>query len=234
MIGFTLLIVEDDEDILEANALYLQKKGYTVLKAGTLKGARVQMTRKPLDLILLDIEMPDGSGLAFCHEIRAYSVVPILFLSCHKEEQEVVEGLIAGGDDYMTKPYHMTEMAARCASILRRTHRYAHNAAQENSVTCGPLVLDLVSSKAFLNGKDMLLTQKEFALLLLLAQNEGNPLTKEYLYETVWKQPMSGDGNALWKQISRLKKKLDASDFFYFSMSRGKGYSLSIKARPQC
>lgn len=222
MSKYRLLLVEDNPKIQSANEEYLQLEGYEVCKAATLAEAYEHLAHSAPDLIILDIMMPDGSGLALCQELRSnYQNIPIMFLSALTENNDIVQGLQLGGDDYMTKPYTMEELSARCAVLLRR----CQNA---NVITIGPLTLDVIAVQAFLDGHDILLTQKEFALLMLLTQNIGKVLSKEFLYESVWKQPFNNSGNAMYMQMSRLKKKLDRNQKIILSLSRGEGYQLDI------
>jgi DNA-binding response OmpR family regulator len=220
----TVLLVEDNEKLNAINRRALEGAGHKVLTALTLAEARERLGANDPEVILLDVLLPDGSGIDFCGEIRGDTDAHILFLTSRTEHEDRIRGLDTGGDDYITKPYKLEEMLSRVRAAMRR-----RGMPPARVITREPLTLDTVAAQALLNGADMLLTGKEFALLLLLVQNEGKPISKEYLYETVWKAPMAGDGNALWKQLSTLKKKLDTGGgAVALTASRGNGYMLKI------
>jgi DNA-binding response OmpR family regulator len=219
----TILLIEDDIDLLFNNKEYFEKYYYRVLTAETLEAAAKILLKIRVDLILLDINLPDGSGLDFITGIRKKFDIPVIFLTARTDKVGVIEGLTRGGCDYVTKPFDYDVLRARIEIRLRDAkNKIAHK------INCGPLSLDIVSSQGYLNGTDMQLTKKEFALLLLFVQNEGKTLTKEYLYEAVWKQPLVGGGNALWRQISTLRTKLDVGDGLILTATRGEGYSLEL------
>lgn len=204
-----ILLIEDNESIQQANRRALEKRGYRIEAAASLAEARLALARQEPDVIVLDIMLPDGNGLEFLSEIRARTSAPVLLLTALADKDDRLAGLRAGGDDYIVKPYDLDELRERVAAFLRRKKMYEAHTPQK--LTRGPLSLDVIAHRAFLNGEDMLLAPKEFALLLLLVQHEGRPLSKEYLYETVWKLPANNDARAVWTHLSVLKKKLTAS-----------------------
>lgn len=225
----TILLVEDDKNIQRINRRILEREGFTVLCAGTLKAAEATLkTRRP-DALVLDIMLPDGSGLSFCEKIRPYTPVPVLFLTALDEKDEIIEGLLAGGNDYITKPYDVDEFVARVKSQLRLARMNRRAAETAKTMTRGPLMLDIVSLRSYLEGEDMMLSTKEFSVLLFLLKNEGKTLSAEEIYIGAWDQPMSGNANALWKCISRLKTKLSpCEDTISLINFRNKGYMLEI------
>jgi DNA-binding response OmpR family regulator len=162
--------------------------------------------------------LPDGSGLDFLEELRRNTDIPVLLLSALAEPGDTVKGLRAGGDDYLAKPYDNAELLARIESLLRRTSRPPKPLAK------GRLTLNMISGMAFVDGRDLLLSHKEFAVLLLLAQNEGKTVSTEYLYKEAWGLPMS-DNRTLLKHISDLRKKLEGeTTAFEIVNVRGEGY----------
>jgi DNA-binding response OmpR family regulator len=220
----TVLLVEDSIKLTAINRRALEGAGYRALTALTLAEARERLAGNDPDVILLDVLLPDGNGIDFCAEIRKSTDAHILFLTSRARHEDRIRGLDTGGDDYITKPYKLEELLSRVRAAMRR-----RNMSPARIITRGPLMLDAVAIQAFLNGADMLLTQKEFALLLLLAQNIGNPLSKEYLYEAAWKAPMAGNSGALYKQMSTLKAKLDqGGGAIILKSARGDGYTLEI------
>jgi DNA-binding response OmpR family regulator len=214
-----ILLVEDNKEIQEVNKNMLRQCGdYSVRLAKNLAEARERLTEAEPDIVVLDIMLPDGSGLDFLGELRQNTYIPVLLLTALSEPCDTVKGLRAGGDDYLAKPYDNAEFLARIESLLRRASLPA------KTLTKGRLTLNMISGLAYVNGKDLLLSHKEFALLLLLAQNEGKTISPEYLYEEAWGLPMKDNGT-LVKHISRLRKKLeDETSGCEIENMRGEGY----------
>lgn len=229
-----LLIIEDSKEVLLLNKRVLERKGFFVLTAQTLAKARRYIKTETIDLIVLDILLPDGNGLNFCTEIRSQITAPILMLSSLKEQSDIVGGLLAGGDDYMTKPYRLEELYARILSLLRREEMFEERLNQQKISTTikrGPLKLDTVQGRAYLNGNDTGLTPKEFALLLLLVQNEGNSLPSNYIYKKIWGTESNDDVRSVWTHISKLRNKLsiDTDSHINITAERGKGYLFTLQ-----
>jgi DNA-binding response OmpR family regulator len=215
-----ILLVEDNEQIMNGNRRLLERQGYEVTAALTLAAARSHIGGRRPDAIILDIMLSDGSGLDFMRELREgeSSGIPILLLTGLTTKEDVVRGLAAGGDDYLTKPYDFPELLARIQALLRRAARVPE------TVVKGRLALDVTAGAATCDGANLLLTQKEFAMLLIFIQNESRCMDAEYLYEKVWKSPMAGDSQALKKTIARLRAKIGGSGW-RIEWSRGEGYS---------
>lgn len=210
MKGKIALMVEDNEHVLALNRSVLEREGCTVLPAGNLAGARRALAEHPNpDIVVLDILLPDGNGLAFIPELRETTPAPVLMLTSKRDYADMVKGLTGGADDYMTKPYRVEELLARMVALLHR-----RDAAREGALlTRGALALDMVAQRAFLHGEDILLKPREFAALCYLMQHEGEGIPAERLYETVWKLPMGGSAGAVKTTVSRLRKKLDGSGY---------------------
>ena len=162
-----ILLVEDNPHIMKINAEALSMYGYEILQATTAGECREAMRWHPVDLVVLDIMLPDGDGVELCRELKERYQVPILFLSALGESRDVVEGLRAGGDDYLAKPYDLEVLAARVEARLRQER------TRSRYVSYGNLRLDTLSGCGYLGDTDLLLTQKEFAVLLLLVHNAG-------------------------------------------------------------
>lgn len=220
----TVLLVEDNHALNEINRRALELAGHRVLAALTLNQARAHLAAHSPDVILLDIVLPDGDGIDFCGEIRGTTDAHILFLTSKTDHVDRIRGLETGGDDYITKPYLLDEMLARVGAVIRRREM----AGLHTTLTRGPLTLDATAMRAYLDGKDIELTPKQYALLYALVQNHGRPLRMETLYDMVWKQPLVDSGNALWTQMSRLKKKLEVNRHIALNASRIDGYTLEI------
>lgn len=218
----TVLLVEDNKHLNKINSRALRLAGYRVLTAHTVREARAQLTAEIPDAIVLDILLPDGNGVDFCREIREFITAPILFLTSVAGVDQALEGLRAGGDDYLNKPFHIELLLARIEAFWRRDE-LQERIKFTDKLVCGPLILNTVSGAAFLHGKDMLLTSKEFAVLLLLVRKKGCILTAEQIYQAVWNQPMAGDANAVRVAVSRLRGKLAGSGFG-IAVRRGEGY----------
>lgn len=217
--GKRILLVEDNEKILRCNKRMLEWEGYTVSEATTLDKARAHLMESLPDVIVLDIMLPDGSGLDFMCELRGgtRAGIPILLLTGLTTQEDILRGLKSGGDDYLTKPYNFEILLARVEALLRRSERVPERIAK------GRLTLDVAASVASLDGVDLLLTQKEFALLLIFVQNPERFINGEYLYEKVWKQPLTKDTSALKSSIKRLRSKINGSGW-QITWSRGEGY----------
>ncbi len=212
-----ILLVEDNEQIMRGNERMLIRRRYEVVTALTLGEARKAVEAQMPDLIVLDIMLPDGSGLDFMGELRRYSKIPVLLLTGLTTNEDVVRGLTAGGDDYLAKPYDFGVLMARVEALLRRSEQIPEKLTRDR------LSLDVAAGVATLDGTDLLLTQKEFALLMIFTQNEERFISAEYLYEKVWKQPMLGDNQALKKTVFNLRKKIENSGWC-IECSRGEGY----------
>ena len=219
-----VLLVEDNPHIMDINTAALTMRGCRGLQAATVQACREQLRLHDVELIVLDILLPDGDGLTLCREIKENYDIPILFLSALGENEDIIQGLTAGGDDYLPKPYDLNVLVARVEARLRAGQR------MRRCVHCGPLKLYLLSSKAYLGERDLMLTQKEFAVALYLARHRGQTVPADELYQEIWQQPMADNPQALRMTISRLKQKLGDDDAPVFITSyRGGGYCLESR-----
>ena len=212
-----LLLVEDNINVQSNNKKILERRGYALRQAMTLAEARGIIAEETPRAIVLDIMLPDGSGLDFLQELRRSMAIPVLLLTALGTPKDIITGLEAGGDDYLPKPYDLDVFLAKVAALLRRS------AIIPATIRAGSLTLDTASLTAYLNDKDLLLPQKEFALLQLFIQNEGKTMSAEYIYEKVWGQNMAGDENAIKVALSRLRTKLKGSEFAVIAV-RSEGY----------
>lgn len=223
-----VLLVEDNEKLNAINRRALTLEGYQVLTALTLGEARAHLDAANPDVIVLDILLPDGNGVDFCREIRETTTAPILFLTSVQGYRQALEGMAAGGDDYLTKPFGIDMLLAKVSAFLRRDAIVRRMQPARRMLSKGALRLDTLSQQAYLHGEDMLLTPKEFALLLLLVQYEGETLGAAQLYAEAWQQPMAGDTNAVKVAISRLRGKLGDTGYGITS-TRGAGYCFEAR-----
>ena len=211
-----VLIVEDDKRLSHVNCHALKSEGYEVKAAYTLAGARFLLESISPDVILLDVKLPDGSGFDLCREIRENTNAYIIFLTSVTGSSGELEGLTSGGDDYLRKPYGIELLCERVKKGLR-------HAKPAQQIQKGSLMIDMVSGQVFLNGNDLPLSPKEFKLLSLFAQSEGEIIDMEYLYEKAWGQPLVGSTGALTTMIYRLRKKIEGSGYDIVAQ-RGEGY----------
>ena len=220
----TILLIEDNSKILESNREYLEAEGYTVHTAVTLKGGRTILQNQEIDLIVLDIMLPDGSGVDFCADIRKRYDIPVLYLTCLEEDAALVGALKAGGDEYMTKPYRLDALSARVMALLRRV-RIERSAPEIFKV--GPLTVDCGKRMMMLYGADMMLKPKEFDLLLTLIHGMDRLFSAEELYALAW-SGSAVDTQTVRVHISSLRKKLEESPFIIVTEQR-KYYSLFME-----
>ena len=214
-----LLVDATNDEIQHFNKRLLEKEGFAVEIVMTLAGAREFIERKNPDIIILDIAVPDGDGLDFLCELRQSSNIPVLILTEFGEEDDIIKGYESGCNDYLLKPYtSFGVLLARIKYLLKSAEQVPER------ITRGKLSLDIISGQAFLSEHDLLLSQKEFSLLLLLIQNEGRIISAERIYIKIWGKLLSGDKNALQVTVSRLRRKIEPAGFLV-SMTRNKGYS---------
>ncbi len=217
-----ILMVEDEPEVLRVNARLLKRHGYSVLTAENAQQAYEYLEKYIPDLLFLDIMLPDGSGYDICKRFREKSDHPVLFLTGKSASQDIVKGLQLGGDYYLTKPYNIDELLAVVGRLVERQQQ--NNGLK--TIRKGALVLDIQKFRATLNGKDVGLTGKEFALLLMLVRNEDKELTAQELYKTVWNESAENDIRTIRTHIGNLRKKIDAdnSNDYDIISSYGKGY----------
>lgn len=200
-----ILIVEDETGVRETNAAHLARLGYEVFKAGTIAEAKKLAQETPPDLYLLDVMLPDGSGLDYCHDLRWYSTAPVIFLTCLDESRDIIRGIEEGGDAYLTKPYDLNVLAAQIMAQLRRAGLMG-----VGRVELPPLTVDLGRGEAVLEGRVTPLSQKEAQLLAYLATNAERSFTREELFRAVWGEGI--DTGVVRKYISVIRKKMELDE----------------------
>ena len=224
----TVLMVEDESSITEPLSEALQREGFDTEIARTAREAIESAERIGPDLVLLDVMLPDGSGLEVCRRLRERSKVPIIMLTARGEETDRVVGLELGADDYIVKPFSAREVAARIRAVLRRADEPAASSpeAPEGPVTVGPLVLDPGRRAAALAGTELDLTRREFELLELLMREAGTVVTRERLIDEVWDTNWFGSTKTLDVHVSSLRRKLgdDSNDPRFIHTVRGVGF----------
>jgi two-component system, OmpR family, response regulator MtrA len=219
-----ILFVEDDSDIREIVAHGLENVGFEVVAEGDGRQALMWFRRELFDIVILDIMLPSLNGLEICRRIRADSPVPIVMLTARTDTTDVIAGLEAGADDYVTKPFEVDELIARLRAVLRRSERLA----DVDQIDVGDLRIDQGSFKAFRNDAEVNLTTTEFKLLNELARSAGRVMSREVLLETVWGYEYLGDSRIVDMAVKRLRSKIeeDPSNPRLIQTVRGVGYRL--------
>jgi DNA-binding response OmpR family regulator len=204
----TCILVVDDEPrylrLLEAN---LRTEGYEVITAKDGGNVLELFAANPVDLILLDILLPGMDGFTICQRIRQFSSVPIIMLTAKGEEQDRVRGLDVGADDYLVKPFSVTELLARVRAVLRRAQ--SSEVGQERFFVHGELKIDFAKAEVWRNEQQVYLSATEYRLLLQFTHNTGKIMTAEELLTSVWGPEYASDKEILWVTIARLRQKVE-------------------------
>ncbi|MHB8243772.1 MAG: response regulator [Acidimicrobiales bacterium] len=225
-----ILLVEDDERIRASMHLSLEDEGYDIVEAASGEEALEAHSRavvtEPFDLLVVDIMLPGMDGFACCRELRRTSSVPIIMVTARTDTHDVVAGLEAGADDYVTKPFEPKELAARIRALLRRAR------AGDGGPIClvfGDLEILPEAGMVKRDGEEVHLTRTEFLLLCELAANTGKVLSREQLLERVWSYDYFGDGRLVDVHVRRLRTKIerDPSEPRHVLTVRGLGYKLA-------
>lgn len=200
-----ILIVDDEQKMREFVALFLRSSRYTVFEAADGRTALNILSKETIDLIVLDIMLPDISGFDLCSQIRVKSSVPIIFLTALADEEYQMIGYRVEGDDYITKPFNASILLAKIQRILQRC---APSNARSDTLAFRGIKLEISSRRVTLDGKPLQLTPKEFDLLLALMQNRGKVLTITFLLETIWGYSFAGDSRVVDSHIKKLRSKV--------------------------
>jgi DNA-binding response OmpR family regulator len=224
-VGTRVLTVEDDERIRSAVKLALEDEGWTVDEADSGEAAIELFNRHPPDVVLIDIMLPGIDGFELCRTLRRTSAVPIVMVTARTDTHDIVAGLEAGADDYLTKPFAAKELSARIRALLRRIRPSATRRAQ---LVFGELELSPEEGKVTRSGEEIHLTKTEFRLLCELAENAGKVFSRESLLDRVWGYDYFGDGRLVDVHIRRLRTKIemDPANPRYVVTVRGLGYRL--------
>lgn len=218
-----VLIVDDEEDMRDMVQMYLENAGFTCSQAGNASETYQMIEDKHIDLILLDIMMPEEDGFQVCERIRANSNIPIIFLSAKGEEWDKVKGLQLGGDDYIVKPFSPGELTARIHAVLRRTGSVE---AIEQPNKIGRIFINTKGRTVTVDGNQIPLTLKEYEMLLFFVKNKNQALSREQLLEKIWGLDYSGSLRTVDTHIKTLRMKLGAGD--YIQTVWGIGYKFEV------
>jgi DNA-binding response OmpR family regulator len=219
-----ILVVEDESSISEPLARLLEREGFEATVAPTAARAIEDAARLGPDLVLLDLQLPDGDGRDVARELRRHCDVPIIMLTARGTETDRVVGLEIGADDYVVKPFSVAEVVARIRAVLRRTG--SRPAPARGPVVVGDLTIDIAARRALLATEPLELSRKEFDLLVALAEHAGEVVTREDLMARVWDENWFGSTKTLDVHIGWLRRKLgdDAADPHWIETVRGVGF----------
>ena len=223
------MIVEDESSFSEALEFLLSKEGFSIVSAANGSEAITKFDQGGIDLVLLDLMIPEISGTEVCRQIRAKSKVPIIMLTAKDSEVDKVVGLELGADDYVTKPYSTRELVARIRAVLRRNS--GESAIGDIGImTVGPVRMDTDRHQVTVNSVNISLPLKEFELLEFLMRNSGRVLTRVQLIDRVWGSDYVGDTKTLDVHIKRLRAKIevDPANPIFIQTVRGLGYKLEL------
>lgn len=233
-----ILIIEDDLSIAELQKDYLEVAGFEVSVFGNGKEGLRAFQENKVDLLILDIMLPEMDGLQILRSIKEDKDVPVLLVSAKKEEIDKIKGLSLGADDYITKPFSPGELVARVKAHLenyerlklRFSERLSEKAKRTNTLTIRGLKIDTDSHRVFVLGNEVNLAQKEYALLLYMAQNPNRVFGREELFERVWGLDALGDSATVTVHIARIREKIesDASNPQYVETVWGAGYRFRV------
>lgn len=200
---YRLLIADDDEELVKMLKSYLEIKGFEILTAGDGLEVLEKLSKNP-DLILLDINMPRMDGIEVCRKIRNETACPILFLTARVEEQDQVNGLLSGGDDYITKPFSLKELEAGITAHLKREERqkFRTSSRYENG-----LWIDYAGKEVRFEGKEIPLTRLEYEIVEFLSAHPGQVFDRERIYERVCGYDAEGDSRVVTELVRRIRKK---------------------------
>jgi two-component system response regulator RegX3 len=224
-----ILVVEDESSFSEALEFLLGKEGFSVVTAATGTEALKKFDQGGIDLILLDLMIPEISGTEVCRQIRTKSKVPIIMLTAKDSEVDKVVGLEIGADDYVTKPYSARELVARINAVLRRNSGDVAN-SDNGIMTVQGIRMDIDRHQVSVNGIPVSLPLKEFELLEFLMRNAGRVLTRIQLIDRVWGSDYVGDTKTLDVHIKRIRAKIeiDPADPKIIQTVRGLGYKMEL------
>ena len=206
----TILVVDDEKEIRNLIEIYLKNEGYDVIKASSGLEALEIINNEDVQLIVLDIMMPEMNGLEVCSKIREKLTIPILMLSAKSEDMDKIQGIMTGADDYLTKPFNPLELSVRVKALLRRAYYFNNtNSSDSNLITIEGLTIDKNKHEVKVNDTEITLTSREFDILYLLATNRGQVFSSEDIFKKVWKEQYYNSNNTVMVHMSRLRDKLE-------------------------
>jgi two-component system, OmpR family, response regulator len=232
-----LLVVEDDDAIRELLASALRFAGYQTEAVATGPDGLSRATAKQFDLLILDVGLPGIDGVELCRLLRARGdTTPVIFLTARREIDDVRAGFESGGDDYITKPFSLDELALRVAAVLRRTTNWEdkglNSPSQSTPLRCGDLMIHEDQHRVRHGDKQIQLTPTEFRLLAYLLRNQDVVVSKDQILEQVWGYDFEGDSRIVETYVSSIRTKLNPAGLAGIRTVRGFGYSLHCTEEP--
>lgn len=228
-----ILVVDDEREIADLLEVYLKNENYIVYKFYSAKEALECIEREELDLAILDIMLPEENGFSICRKIREKHTYPVIMLTAKDEETDKITGLTLGADDYVTKPFRPLELIARVKAQLRRYKKFTADYMQEREINSvlkyEKLELNTKTYECLLGGENISLTPTEFSILRILLENNGNVVTVEDLFKSIWKDEYySKNSSTITVHIRHLREKLkDTTDkATYIKTVWGVGYKI--------
>ena len=215
-----ILLIEDNDTIIMGLKYSLEQENFKVISAQNVSEFNKEINKNEIDLVLLDISLPDGNGFEICKEIKSKKDIPVIFLTAQDEETSVVLGLDLGADDYIVKPFRTRELISRINSVLRR---YGHN--EINLIQYKNIKIDTSSAKVYKDNEEIIFTSLEYKILLMLFSNQNKLISREQLLEKIW--DIAGNfvnDNTLTVYIKRIREKL--GDETIIKTVRGLGYRI--------
>ncbi|MDQ0207482.1 response regulator transcription factor [Alkalicoccobacillus murimartini] len=204
-----ILIVDDDHEIAHLVSISLKNEGFTTTTASNGVEALRKMDEHQIDLIVLDVMMPEMNGLEFCQTVRQTQDLPILMISAKSEDMDKITGIMTGADDYLIKPFNILELIVRIKALLRRAYYYRDVPKDNSLLELGELTINKKKYQAIVGGLEIKLTSKEFEILYLLASNAGQVFDSETIFQRVWKEKYYDSNNTVMVHISNLRDKLE-------------------------
>lgn len=203
---YDILMVEDEKELANLLSIFIEKAGYTVLRAASGEEALACLEKEQAKLLLLDITLPGIDGFTVLREVRKVGSVPVLIISARVDKEDKLNGFQLGADDYIEKPVDADLLIAKIRSLLLRTYG---TFSQKEMLVSGAITIDKSARKVFKDGNDVELNVKEYELLLLLAENPGKTLDKEYLFNKVWGIESFSENQTLTVHIKMLRNKIE-------------------------
>nr|WP_312578081.1 response regulator transcription factor [Sedimentibacter sp.] len=224
-----ILIIEDDKSISELQKDYLEMGGYEVICAFDGNSGFEYIKNESFDLIILDLMLPEKGGFDILREISDSKQIPVLIVSAKSDEAFKIKGLNLGADDYITKPFGMGELVARVNSHIKTYEKFKHS-SKKKLITVGELTIDKQDHRVYVDDNEVLLTQKEFELLLFLVENPNRVYGKEDLFERVWGYDSLSDASTITVHIARIREKIETNPEKrqYIETIWGAGYRFKI------
>lgn len=217
---YNIFVIEDDRELNEGICYALEKEGYSTIKAYSLKEARDLYLKEKADLVLLDVNLPDGEGFYFCRWIKGQCDIPVLFLTARDLEEDALMGYELGAEDYITKPFSMKILKQKIKVVLKRAKQGGQELFDD-----GFLKIDFAAAKVWVSEDECMVTPTEYRLLKQFVQNKGQLLTYTILLERIWDTGANFvDKHALAVNINRLRKKIEDQEHQYISNIYGMGY----------